>query len=153
MNIIKTSFSAVVELPKNYNNEEVTVDVMLSKGIDELTYDEVEDAIYDKVDKEYGIEHGLDDIDELDDNEFAHILSLVVNDDDGESYPVLSESMDDSELKASKAYSKYLVLPNAVYSLTPEAKLWAELKSNGIIDDDAPFDFEKYHKIISSAYA
>ena len=58
--------------------------------------------------------------------------------------------MDDSELKNDKTFIKYLVLPDARYSLTPEAKLWMDLKKNGIIDEDAEFDFEKYHKMVGN---
>ena len=144
----KTSFSAVVELPNNYGQDEITVDVVFDKDEEHLTYDEVEDAIYRKVDELY---HYMPESDEdlyEDDEDWPTIISIVINADDGESYPVISESMDDSELKKDKAFSKYLVLPDAIYSLTPESKLWMNLKKNGIIDNDAEFDFEKYHAMI-----
>lgn len=139
----KTSFSAVVELPRNYNQDEVTVDVYLDKDDINLTYDEVEDAILDKVNDLYRYTDDIDD----DYEDYPEIVSIVINTDDG-SYPVISESMDDSELRKDTAFSKYLVLPDAIYSLTPEAELWMNLKKNGIISEDSPFDFEKYHKMI-----
>lgn len=142
----KTSFSAVVKLP--YDNEEVTVDVEIDKDEINLTYDEVEDAIYDKVQELYDEPTSDLDYDEMTDEDYPSIVDLVINADDGESYPVISESMDDSELKKSDAFAKYLILPDAIYSLTPEAKLWMDLKKNGIIDEDSPFEFEKYHNII-----
>ena len=150
MKIDKTSFSAVVELPQSYDQDEITVDVELDKDEEHLTYDEVEDAIYKKVDELYHyMPESIDDLYECydEDEEWPSIVSIVINTDDG-SYPVISESMDDSELRKDTAFSKYLVLPDAIYSLTPEAELWMNLKKNGIIGEDAPFDFEKYHKMI-----
>lgn len=144
----KTTFAAVVELP--YGGEEVNVKVELDKDETSLTYDEVTDAIYNKVAEEHGCPDPLLPSDELDDEDFPRIVDLVIyNADDGEYYPVISESMDDSSLKDSIVYTKYLVLPDATYSLTPECKLWMELKQKGIIDEDAPFDYEKYHQIVS----
>ena len=150
----KTSFSAVVELPKDYDRNEVTIDIELDKDEKHLTYDEVEDAIYDKVDKMFYYMHDSID-DEIDDEreDYPTIVSLVINADDGESYPVISESMDSSELDSSNVYTKYLVLPDATYSLTPEALLWMQLKENGIIGKDTPFDYDKYHRIINSKVA
>ena len=149
MNIKKTSFSAVVELPDDYDRSEVTVDVEFDKDEEHLTYDEVEDAVYDKIDKMLGYQsYGDEEEYEFKREDYPTIISLVINANDGESYPVISESMDDSELKKDKAFSKYLVLPEARYSLTPECKLWMELKKEGILDEDAPFEFEKFHKML-----
>ena len=149
MNTKKTSFSAVVELPDDYDCSEVTVDIELDKDEEHLTYDEVEDAVYDKIDKMLGYQsYGDEEEYEFEREDYPTIVSLVINADDGESYPVISESMDDSELKKDKAFSKYLVLPEARYSLTPECKLWMELKKEGILDEDAPFEFEKFHKML-----
>lgn len=148
----KTSFSAVVELPQSYDQDEITIDVELDKDEEHLTYDEVEDAIYKKVDELYHyMPESIDDLYESydEDEEWPSIVNIVINTDDG-SYPVISESMDDSELKNDKTFIKYLVLPDARYSLTPEAKLWMDLKKNGIIDEDAEFDFEKYHKMVGN---
>ena len=149
MNAKKTSFSAVVELPDDYGCSEVTVDVEFDKDEEHLTYDEVVDAVYYKVDKMFGYKSYTDEEEyEFEREDYPTIVSLVINTDDGESYPVISESMDDSELKKDKAFSKYLVLPEARYSLTPECKLWMELKKEGILDKDTPFEFEKFHKML-----
>ena len=151
MNTKKTSFSAVVELPYDYDYDynEVTIDVEFDKDEEHLTYDEVEDAVYDKVDKMLGYQsYGDEEEYEFEREDYPTIVSLVINADDGESYPVISESMDDNELKKDKAFSKYLVLPEARYSLTPECKLWMELKKEGILDKNAPFEFEKLHKML-----
>ena len=151
MNTKKTSFSAVVELPYDYDYDynEVTVDVEFDKDEEHLTYDEVVDAVYDTVDKVFSCRSYEDEEEyEFEREDYPTIVSLVINADDGESYPVISESMDDSELKKDKAFSKYLVLPEARYYLTPECKLWMELKKEGILDEDAPFEFEKFHKML-----
>lgn len=151
MNTKKTSFSAVVKLPERYDCEEVTIDIELDKDEEHLTYDEVEDAIYKNIDEQYHYSSSIDDSNIDDDSLFPEIISIVINSDDGESYPVISESMDDSELKKDGAFTKYLVLPDAVYSLTPECALWMEMKNSGIIDEDAPFDFAAYHKLVEKA--
>ena len=151
MNTKKTSFSAVVEIPYDYDYDynEVTVDVEFDKDEEHLTYDEVVDAVYYKVDKMFGYKSYEDEEEyEFEREDYPTIISLVINADDGESYPVISESMDDSELKKDNAFSKYLVLPEARYYLTPECKLWMELKKEGILDKDAPFEFEKFHKML-----
>ena len=151
MNTKKTSFSAVVEIPYDYDYDynEVTVDVEFDKDEEHLTYDEVVDAVYYKVDKMFSYKSYTDEEEyEFEREDYPTIVSLVINADDGESYPVISESMDDSELKKDKAFSKYLVLPEARYYLTPECKLWMELKKEGILDEDAPFEFEKLHKML-----
>lgn len=149
MNTKKTSFSAVVELPYDYDYNEVTVDVEFDKDEEHLTYDEVVDAVYHKVDKMFGYKSYEDEEEyEFEREDYPTIVSLVINADDGESYPVISESMDDSELKKDKAFSQYLVLPEARYYLTPECKLWMELKKEGILGEDAPFEFEKFHKML-----
>ena len=136
-----SSFSAVVEMP---NGKDVTFDVDIPKNELDLTYDEVEDAIYKELYAYLGINK-----DEACDEKYDgyKIAGIVINCDD-ESYPVIPEDVDDSELKKSQEFTKYLVLPWATYSLTPEAKLWLSLKDNGIIDEDAPFDFENYHKLV-----
>ena len=143
----KTSFSAVVELPKDlYGCNETTLDIELDKDEEHLTYDEVEDAIYNRVDEIYG---PITYDDDCDDEDYPQIVSIVINCDDG-SYPVISESMDDSELKNDNAFEKFLVLPDACYSLTPECQLWLDLKKEGILDEDAPFEFEKFHRMIEN---
>lgn len=152
MNINKTSFSAVVKLPKeNYNGEDFTVDVELDKDEEHLTYDEVEDAVYKELFSHMPmLERMVDESDIDDDDAWPTIVDLVVNSLDGESYPVVSESMADkiAVLNEDKSYTKYLVLPDAVYSLTPECKLWMQLKEEGIINEDAEFDFDRYHNLV-----
>lgn len=140
-NIVKTSFSAVVMFLDD--GEEETFDVELSKPVEELAYDDVEFAFCDAVDSKYGFKPE----DFEDDDPPYKIINIVVNDGD-ESYPVLSESDDDSEIKSSKVHSKYLVLPWAKYGLTPEAKLWMKMKDMHMVSEDEPFDFNKYHALV-----
>ena len=143
--ITKTlSFSAVVEFADDNTNE--TFDVEIDKSIDNLTYDEVEDAVWNAVDKKHGYV-----IEDFEDNDPPYrIVDLVVN-EDGESYPVVPEDADMSKLDKELDVKKYLVLPWATYSLTPESKLWMKMKDNGVIDGDAPFDYEVYHELVEAA--
>lgn len=139
----KTSFSAVVKTPLE---DETVVTVELDKSVeDDLTYDEVIDAVYNKCQDETCLDPDYDD--------GVEIIDLVINDEDGNSYPVVSESMDSTELKESMVYDKFLVLPDARYELTPEAKLWMAMKESGIVDKDSPFDFEAYHSILKKTQA
>ena len=139
-NNVKTSFSAVVMFLDDC--EEETFDVEIGKPVESLTYDEVEEAIWNAVDEKYG--YDVEDFE--DDNAPYEVIDIVVN-EDGESYPVVPEDKID-KLDAELDVKKYLVLPWAKYSLTPECKLWMTMKENGIVDEDEPFDYEKYHSLV-----
>lgn len=139
----KLLFSAVVEFADDNSNE--TFDVEIDKSIETLTYDEVESAIYDAVDNK----HGYVEEDFEDDVAPYKIVDLVVN-DNGESYPVVPEDADLKKLDKELDIEKYLVLPWARYSLTPECKLWIIMKDNDLIDENEPFDFKTYHDLIEA---
>lgn len=139
---LKSSFSAVVAFTGS--NDEEVFDVELNKDVASLTYDEVEAAICDAVDKKHGYSN-----ESFEDEAPYEIASIVVNEGD-ESYPVLCEDDDTSELMHSKVYDKFLVLPWAIYELTPECKLWMKMKEMHLISEDASFDFDKYHKLVES---
>ena len=141
----KTTFSAVVEFNDGFED---TYDIELDKDICELTYDEVEDAIRNLVEKEHHYVFTDEDFENPNFKLPYKIVDIVIN-DEGNSYPVVPEDFDDSELKQSNVYEKYLVLPYARYSLTPEYKLYMNLISKGLIDSDSLFDFEKYHSLLS----
>ena len=136
----KLSFSAVVEFADDNTND--TIDIELDKDISSLTYDEVEEAICNEVDQKYGFS-----IEDFEDDDPYRIIDLVIN-EDGESYPVVPEDADLKTLDKELDVKKYLVLPWARYSLTPECKLWMKMKENGFVGEDEPFDFETYHKLI-----
>ena len=136
----KSHFSAIVQLKNGFEDQ---IDVTLDKKATDLTYDEVYDAICNAVDAEYMF--SIKDFETEDDSPY-NIVDIVIN-EDGESYPVISDS-DDVEQFTNSGYQKILVLPNAQYSLTPECKMWLKLKESGIIDKDAPFDFAKYHALV-----
>lgn len=140
-NTVKTSFSAVVMFLDD--GEEETFDVELNKPVESLTYDEVEEAIWNAVDEKYG--YAAEDFE--DDNAPYEVIDIVVN-EDGESYPVVPEDTDFKKLEAELDAKKYLVLPWARYSLTPECKLWMTMKENGIVDENESFDYEKYHSLV-----
>ena len=136
----KFSFSAVVEFADDNTND--TIDIELDKDISSLTYDEVEEAICNEVDQKYGFS-----IEDFEDDDPYRIVDLVIN-EDGESYPVVPEDADLKTLDKELDVKKYLVLPWARYSLTPECKLWMKMKENGFVGEDEPFDFETYHKLV-----
>lgn len=139
-NDAKTSFSAMVMFLDD--GEEETFDVEINKSVENLTYDEVEEAICNTVDEKYG--YAAEDFE--DDNAPYEVIDIVVN-EDGESYPVVSEDKIDA-LDAELGVKKCLVLPWATYSLTPECKLWMTMKENGVVDEDEPFDYERYHSLV-----
>lgn len=143
-NIVKTSFSAMVMFLDD--SEEETFDVELSKKLEDLTYDEVIDAIYDAVDKKYG--YTSEDFEEVG-NEPYKVIDIVVNDEDG-TWPVVSEDADIEKLKKELDVEKFAVLPWARYGLTPECKLWMAMKEDGIVGEDEPFDYEKYHALVEA---
>ena len=100
------------------------------------------DVVCDAVDREYKLDCALED----EDGEPPYeVIDIVIN-VNGESYPVVSEVHDVNKLR-EEGYEKILVLPDALYSLTPECKIWMELREAGIIGSDAPFDYAKYHAI------
>lgn len=138
--INKLSFSAVVEFANDNTND--TIDIELDKDISSLTYDEVEEAICNEVDQKYGFS-----VEDFEDDDPYCIVDLVIN-EDGESYPVVPEDADLKTLDKELDVKKYLVLPWARYSLTPECKLWMKMKKNGFVGEDEPFDFEAYHKLV-----
>ena len=142
----KSYFSAIVQMKDGFEDQ---IDITLDKHDVDLTYDEVYDAVCNAVDKEYKLDCTLED----EDNEPPYeVIDIVIN-VDGESYPVVSESDVASidELKADKECKKFLVLPDVLYSLTPECKMWMQLKEAGIIDEDAPFDYAKYHSLVKQS--
>lgn len=142
----KSHFSAIVQLKDGFEDQ---FDVTLDKNATDLTYDEVYDAVCNAVDAEY--KFSTEDFEAEDDSPYS-VVDIVIN-EDGESYPVVSESDVTSidELKTDKECKKFLVLPDALYSLTPECKMWMQLKEAGIIDEDAPFDFAKYHSLVKQS--
>lgn len=139
-----SSFSAVVMFLDD--GEEETFDVELSKPVEELTYDEVDDAVCQAVDEKYGYTAK-----DFEDEDYVpyNVIDIVVN-EDGESYPVVPEDADIEKLKAELDVKKFLVLPWAKYALTPECKLWMKMKETHIISEDEPFDYMKYHKLVET---
>lgn len=139
------SFSAVIEFTSDHSND--TIDVTVSKSLDDLTYDEVEDAVYTAVDKRYG--YSAEDF--IDDDRKCpySIVDIVINADDG-VWPVVSETADIKGLKKTSSFEKFLVLPWATYGLTPECALWMAMKEDGSVDADEPFDYDKYHALVEA---
>lgn len=141
MEINKSVFSANVVFKDGFDE---TIDVVIDKDETSLTYDEVENAIYDAVDNK----HHFVDVDFEEDAPY-HVSDIMVLTDEG-IYPVVPEDFDMKAIDNDKQYDKYLVLPYARYSLTPECKLWMKMKENGILDEDEEFDYDEMHKLVEA---
>ena len=137
----KSVFSANVVFKDGFDE---TIDVVIDKDDMSLTYDEVEYAIYDAVNKK----HHFVDVDFEEDAPY-HVSDIMILTDEG-IYPVVPEDFDMNAIDNDKQYEKYLVLPYARYSLTPECKLWMKMKLDGIINENEEFDFDKMHELINT---
>lgn len=142
-----TTFIGKIKLGPNDNgHNEVTIN--LNKDETELLYDEVEYALLTEMDKLFP----------EDDFPKAEIYEIFISklEDDGKNYlyPVISNYEDEKRTEKFKKYqsqyNKILVLPDAVYELTPEMKLHFSLIKEGILYDNDEFDFKKMHKILMS---
>ena len=142
-----TKFIGKIKLGPNDNgHNEVTV--QFDKDENELLYDEVEDRLLIEMDK-------LFSIDDFPKSEIYEIfISKIEDDEKTYLYPVISDYDVDNKTEKFKRYqSKYnkiLVLPEAVYELTPEMKLYFSLIKQGILNENSKFDFEKMHNILMS---
>jgi hypothetical protein len=113
-----------------------------------LVYDEVEFELIDKMEKIFP----------LDDFPKAEICEIFISKKDDNSndclYPVVSEHESKNNTpkfqKYCETFDKILILPDAVYSLTPEAHLYYSLINEGLISENKEFDFVKMNKIITS---
>lgn len=125
-----STFVAMIEFKDGHNE---TVEVELEKEDIELTYDEVLNAVFDLVDTRYGYDINDEDVP-------YSIVDIQVIVDDG-VFPVVSESETEKlkSLRADKNVSKFLVLPDAVYSISPQYKAFISMKENGLLKDDVEF--------------
>lgn len=133
-------FSAAVEFS---NGKNYIFDFEIAGDESTIVYDDIEDAIDKVVEKECRTSE--DDLD--------YKIVDVVNYNDGVSYPVVPDDKTENELECEfPSGTKILILSRACYRLTPECRLWLELKDIGIIDKDAPFEFNKYHKLVKEGF-
>ena len=111
--LVEHEFYAKVFLgPSNTVNVEFSVKPLPEED-GHLTFDHVEDAAYDMIEKLYPEDYyPKATIDGF----------MFIKNDDGEWCPVVREGDDDgiSFLKKSKEYNAFLILPEATYSLSPE---------------------------------
>jgi hypothetical protein len=131
--------------PNDIGSNEVII--TYEKNETELTFDEVEDNLLIEMDKLFP------------QNDFpkAEIYEIFISklENDGKNYlyPVVSDH--DAEEKTEKfkkyqsQYDKILVLPEAVYELTPEMKLYFSLIKEDLLTKETEFNFEKMHELIS----
>jgi hypothetical protein len=108
-----------------------------------LTYDHVESAAFDAMEKRFPLEYYPK----------RDVVDYIYIKDDTEWYPVVSESDKKtiSKLSKDKKFSKFLILPDAIYSLSPELLLYLKMCDEGILnpkDKFGQFNYEKMHHII-----
>jgi hypothetical protein len=123
------------------------VEVTYEKSETELLYDEVEDSLLTEMDKRFS--H-----DDFPKAEIYEIFISKIEDDKKEYlYPVVTDYDADNKTEKFKSYqsryNKILVLPEAVYELTPEMKLYFSLIKEGLLTKETEFNFEKMHELIS----
>ena len=108
---------------------------------------------------ENGIMCTFDEIEfEADDviiKEFGKDIPIVETEyfiiEDGKRYPVKSENEDKKIIdKYAKEYGKVLILPVAVYTLSPEMECYMNMIKSGIIDEDTEFDYEKFKNFLEN---
>lgn len=125
-------------------SDKVKIDFSIETNGDELnmTFDEVLDNATVYVDKKYPQEFFPD----------LNICSIFIYDKENKDsmYPVVSESDKKTlkKLEKSGGYEKILILPDALYRLTPAALLATELSKYGIIKNIWDADMKIYSKII-----
>jgi hypothetical protein len=126
------------------------VEVTYEKSETELLYDEVEDDLLTEMDKLFP----QNDFPKAEIYEI--FISKIENDKKEYLYPVVSDYDVDNKTEKFKNYqSKYdkiLVLPEAVYELTPEMKLYFSLIKQGFLNENTEFNFEKMHALINEIF-
>jgi hypothetical protein len=137
---IKTS--PVDEHPENH-----AICFTIKKSVDDILFDEVEEAVYFQMDKSFPEQYYPS----------ADISDIFIfdSDNDTKKYPVLCEDdkakIDElqAKMKLKNAdFDKFLVLPSAIYTLTAESAVYMLLKDMGYIDEYEEFKIEDMKKIV-----
>lgn len=135
---IKTS-----PVDSNHRSNEITVTV--EKDEEHMLWDDVECAVFDVMEKMFPMEYYP--------KAEVHEVFILDHDDKAKRYPVVRENDEEAirGLEKSREYEKFLVLPEATYSLSPEYRLFLELNDLGLIKDGTEFDIEKMRKLLETA--
>lgn len=133
-----SKFIGKVKLGPN-DNAQNEVCVELEGSELDLTFDDVEVALFDKMTEIFPEDY-------YPKAEISEIFILETNGNFIDRYPVLSDEEFESKKDEYKHYAKILCLPYAVYSLTPEAKLHLCLSRYGLSDEDV-FDLATMKKL------
>ena len=140
----QSNISKFIGYVKKTDTDEIQeIEVSIAKSIEELTYDEVEFAITYEVSARNSADMLSFELQKI---------AIVDEDDPMLQWPVFREG--DPEIKIQKKMScckKFLVLPNALYSLTPEYELQMKLVDEGIMSKEDEFDFERMHRVLEYA--
>lgn len=109
----------------------------IEKGIEKLTYDEVENEALERL------------LQKFPENYYpaSEVSRLTVEDEDGVECPVAPETEKDIAKKYPK--QKVLVLPHARYALTDESLLWMALRNEGYVGEDDEMDLASMKNILN----
>ena len=113
-----------------------------SKEEGHLTYDFVEFAAIDEMEIKFPRDYyPKSEIDGY----------ILIKNELGQWSPIVSEG--DSEgiknLKKSNKYDRFLILPEATYSIAPEYALYMSMAENGMIDkNNVDYDYAKMHQML-----
>lgn len=134
---VSHDFTGIVKLGPNV---EVSVDFKTkpaSKNDGHLTFDAVEDEMYSVLEKYYPEEYYPQ----------SEVVRIYIN-EKGKQYRVVAESDKKTIAKLRRNKETILVLPNAVYKLTPPFALYSLLMEYGIINGDSPdYDRDTYEEV------
>ena len=115
-----------------------------SKDEGHLTYDHVEFAAMDEMDVKYPHDYYP---------KCERDGCILIKNDDGEWSPIVSKGDKDGikKLRKSKEYDRFLVLPEATYSIAPEFALYMSMMKNGMIDQSkVEYNYNKMHQMLQS---
>lgn len=120
------------------------VTVALDMDETELLWDDVVDAVYAAMDKDFPMDcYPKAEI---------HEVFIIDRDDKAKRYPVVRSNDADKigELEKSKVYEKFLELPEAIYSLTPEYALFLRMRNEGLVSKETAFDGDKMRRLLDN---
>lgn len=120
------------------------VTAVLDRDETELLWDDVVDAVYAAMDKGFPMDcYPKAEI---------HEVFILDRDDKAKRYPVVRSNDADKigELEKSKGYEKFLELPEAMYSLTPEYALFLRMQDEGLVSEGTAFDGDKMRRLLDN---
>lgn len=139
-----TFVATIKTSPLDCHPELNEVTVTLDSDETELLWDDVVDAVYATMDKDFPMDcYPKAEI---------HEVFILDRDDKEKRYPVVRSDDADKigEIEKSKGYEKFLELPEAMYSLTPEYALFLRMQNEGLVSEGIAFDGEKMRRLLDN---